>query len=374
MQLLKKRERIFSLDALRGLAILIMIFVDAPPGPTYWWQAHATWEGLTLADWAFPGFVFAMGASAAVSTFRREIDVKKFFVRTAILFSIGILFNMKWSFFTWLFQSDFTGADLFDATITHGRFLGLLQRLALTYLFGMLAVKIFKSDAGILFSAIGLLIISSAGFHLYNPAAPFDQANNISGAIDKIFPGANHIYTPTCDPEGLYGTLASAAQFLFGFLAGRILATGAFIRDKIYTLALSGAVLLIAGGLWSLIDIIAKNIWTAPFALITSGGEMFILAAMVYLFDKLPEAKKFFAPLGAFGKNPLFFFLISNIIVAMLFNILIDGTPFWIWIWKVTLEGLVSTEFSVMIFCLLWCLFWTPFALILDRIGIIIKI
>lgn len=374
MQMFKKRERIFSLDVLRGLAIIIMIFVDAPPEIPYWWQMHATWEGLTLADWAFPGFVFVMGTSAAVSTFRREIDMKKIFVRAAILFLIGILFDMKWHFFTYLFQENFTGADFFDKAIEHGRFFGILQRLALTYLLGMLAVKIFKNDAGILFSAIAMLIISSAGFHLYNPAAPFDQANNISGAIDKIFPGENHIYTPTHDPEGLYGTLASAAQFLFGFLAGKVLADNAFLRDKIYVLALSSAILFIAGGLWSQIDIVAKNIWTAPFALLTSGGEMLILAAMLYLFDKLPEAKKFFTPLSAMGKNPLFFFLISDIIVAMFFNILVNGTPTWIWLWQVTLEGFVSTEFSVMIFCILWCLFWIPFALLLDILGIIIKI
>ena len=374
MQLFRKKERIFSLDVLRGLAIIIMIFVDAPPGSTYYLQAHAPWEGLTIADWAFPGFVFAMGASAAVSTFHKSIDLKKIFSRAAILFLIGILFEMKWHFFTYLFQENFTGADFLDKAIVHGRFFGILQRLALTYLLGMLAVKIFRSDAGILFSAIALLIISSAGFHLYNPAAPFDQANNISGAVDKIFPGVNHIYTPTHDPEGLYGTLASATQFLLGFLAGKVLADSVFLRDKIYVLALSSAILLIAGGLWSEIDIIAKNIWTAPFALLTSGGEMFILAAILYLFDKLPDAKKFFQPLSAMGKNPLFFFLMSNIIVAMLCNILVDGTPLWVWLWQVTLIGLVSTEFSVMIFCILWCLFWIPFALLLDRLEIIIKI
>ena len=374
MHFSRKKERIFSLDALRGLAIIIMIFVDAPPAQTYYLQAHATWEGLTIADLAFPGFVFAMGASAAVSTFRRSIDMKKIFVRATILFLIGILFNMKWDFFTYLFQENFTGANLYDEIIIHGRFFGILQRLALTYLLGMLAIKIFRSDAGILFSAVALLMISSAGFHLYNPTAPFDIENNISGAVDKIFPGVNHIYLPTHDPEGLYGTLASAAQFLFGFLAGKVLAEGAFLRDKIYMLTLSGAVLLIAGGLWSQVDIIAKNIWTAPFALITSGGEMIVLAAMVFLFEKLPNSKDFFTPLSALGKNPLFFFLMSNIIVSILCNILVDGTPAWVWLWQVTLQGIGSTEFSVMIFCILWCLFWVPFAIIFDRLGIIIKI
>lgn len=370
----KKKKRIVSLDAVRGLAILIMIFVDSPPEERYAFQAHAPWEGLTFADMAFPGFVFVMGASAAVSSFNREIDLKKIFSRTAILFLIGILFNMKWSFFTYLFQENFTSADLYDSWIVHGRFFGILQRLALTYCFGMLTAKFIKSDAGIFASAFVFLILSSAGFHLYSPSAPFDQANNISGAVDKIFPGINHIYTPTHDPEGFYGTISSTGQFLLGFIAGKVLADNAFIDDKIKTLLLFGAIFFITGGIWSFFDIIAKNIWTSPFTLITSGIEIILLAIFLVISEFKPQFNKFFEPLVATGKNPLFFFLISNILVAMFYNILIDDTPMWVWFWEVTLKGLGSTEFSVMIFCIIWTLFWIPCAMILDRLGIVIKI
>ena len=366
------RKRIYSLDVIRGLAIIIMIFVDAPPAQTYYWQAHAVWEGLTLADMAFPGFVFAMGASAAVS--KKSADIKKILLRAGILFLVGILFNMKWDFFTYLFHSDFTAADLFDKEIVHGRFFGILQRLALTYLLGMLIAKFIKTETAILISAFVLLIISSIGFHVYSPTEPFLLENNISGAVDKIFPGINHIYTLNYDPEGLYGTISSAAQFLFGFLAGKILADNAFMRDKIYTLATLGVIFTITGLAWSYFDIIAKNIWTAPFALITSAIEIFILAALVQIFNILPNAKKFFRPICSIGKNPLFFFLASNIIVSILCNIPIADTNIWVWLWQNTLQGLVSTEFSVMIFCILWTLFWIPFAIIFDRLGIIIKI
>ena len=372
--LFSKRERIFSLDFLRGLAIFIMIFVDAPPAETYSWQAHAQWEGLTLADLAFPGFVFSMGMSAAVATFRREIDMKKIFLRTAILFLIGILFNAKWSFFTYSFQENFTGENLFDAAVVHGRFFGILQRLALIYLFGMLTAKFFETDRKIFASAIGLLIISSAGFHLYSPAAPFDPTNNISGAIDKIFPGVNHIYTPNYDPEGFYGTFSGTAQFLFGFLAGKILANNSFLQDKIFLLSSGGIIFLILGGLWNFFDIIAKNIWTAPFALITSGIYIILLAVAIKLFENFPATKNFVQPINSLGKNPLFFFLASNILVSIFCNILIDDTPMWIWFWQVTFQGLVSTEFSVMIFCLIWTLIWLPVAIIFDKRGIVIKI
>lgn len=372
--MLSKRERIFSLDFLRGLAIFIMIFVDAPPAKTYSWQAHAMWEGLTLADMAFPGFVFAMGMSAAVATFQKEIDMKKIFWRSAILFLIGIFFNAKWHFFTYLFQENFTGTDFFDKAIEHGRFFGILQRLALTYLFGMLLAKFFKNEPKIIFVSLGILIISSLGFHFYSPSAPFLIENNISGTVDKIFPGVNHIYTPNYDPEGLYGTFASTSQFLLGFLSGKILAKNLSLQEKTILFFSSGIIFLILGGLWNFFDIMAKNIWTAPFALITSGIYIILLAVFLQLFEKFPKIKNFSRPIISLGKNPLFFFLSSNIIVAIFCNILVDDTPMWVWFWQKSFEGLVSPEFSVMIFCLIWTLIWLPIAIFFDKQGIIIKI
>ena len=361
------QKRIFALDIFRGLAILIMIFVDAPPSSTYSWQAHAMWEGLTLADMAFPAFVFAMGASAAVS--KKSADIKKILMRSAILFLIGVIFNMKWSFFTFMFHSDFTAANLFDATIIHGRFFGILQRLALTYLLGMLIAKFINIEENILISAFVLLILSSIGFHVYSPAEPFLLENNISGAVDKIFPGVNHIYTPNGDPEGLYGTISSTAQFLLGFLTGKILSDNLFLRDKIYNLSMLGVIFTVTGFAWTYFDIIAKNIWTAPFTLITSAINIFIIALLL----KIPPLE-FLMPVNSIGKNPLLFFLASNIIVSILCNIPISDSNIWTALWQNTLQGFISDEFSVMIFCIIWTLFWIPFAIILDRFGIIIKI
>ena len=57
-------KRIWSLDVLRGVAIAIMLFLDAPPDNIYPILMHAPWEGLTVPDIALPMFAFAMGAGA----------------------------------------------------------------------------------------------------------------------------------------------------------------------------------------------------------------------------------------------------------------------------------------------------------------------
>lgn len=369
-------KRIYSLDVVRGVAIMIMIFVDAPPGVAYPIFIHAPWEGLTFADFAFPGFVFAMGLSAAVSMSKREPSTKKILKRTALLFTVGILFNTLPFVFAYLIQADFTAVNFYEGAIEHFRVFGILQRLALTYAFGIFIVRAVRNDFGILVSAFVLLMLSSAGFHLYAPDNPFAETHNISRAVDYLF-GENHIYLPSHDPEGLYGTIASTASLLFGFAAGRVLIDNVTTtRDKIFLLCLAGVVMIIAGGLWSSVDIIAKRLWTAPFALITSGVEIFLLAALICLFEKIPRSKKFFRPLCAVGMNPLFFFLASNIALCLLCTIPspLEGVNLYFWIFQKTFCHLISPEFGSMIFCLLWCLMWLPLAEIFCRRNIVIKI
>ena len=67
-------NRNIPLDVLRGIVIFGMMFVDVIPffGYNEGIFAHAAWQGATVADLVFPGFIFSMGAAAFFSQ-------KKFF-------------------------------------------------------------------------------------------------------------------------------------------------------------------------------------------------------------------------------------------------------------------------------------------------------
>lgn len=347
-----------------------MIIVDAPPTPEIYplWQ-HAPWEGLTIADFAFPGFVFAMGMSAAVSTSRRPADFKKIFKRAVILFIIGLLFNNLPYVFAYFLWDNFSAADFYTHAIEHWRIFGILQRLALTYALGMIIVKLLEDDKKIICAATLLLIVSSLGFHLYSSENPFDVNNNIFDALDLALIGTNHMYTPTHDPEGLYGTLSSTGEMLFGFLAGKILIDNSSADEKFKVTAIFGAVLLLIGGAWSFIDIISKNIWATPFSLITAGIFALVTAILLKAFETLPLTKKIFQPLASLGKNPLVFFLASNI--SLIFFIVIDR---WAWLWELTVKGFINVPVSAVIFCWLWAIFWALISMAVDRTGIVIKV
>lgn len=360
-------KRIWSLDVLRGIAIAIMLFLDAPPDDIYPILEHAPWEGLTVPDVALPMFAFAMGAGAAISMARREPSTRRILKRAAFMFAVGLFLNVL----ALIAFGNYPTENFFEVLINHGRPFGVIQRLAVIYALGILIARAIRNEVGILIAAFALLIVSSAGYHVYAPDNPFDMQHNISGAVDFIFPGANHIYKPTHDPEGLYGSIAGAASVLLGFLAGRVLIDNAATREKIFTFFAAGAVLLIAGGVWSMFDIVAKNLWTTPFTLINAGGDFLLLA----LFTKFEAAtKKFLHPLGALGTNPLFFFVANQVTVFFLLILSAGDTNLYMWLYEHTTQGFISTEFGATLFCAIWCLLWLPIAELFYRLKIIIKL
>lgn len=346
-------NRIFELDALRGLSVAMMIIVDAAPEFIYQTLQHSEWEGINLADTVFPAFVFVMGASAVFSTARRQPSLQKIFRRAGLLFFAGFLLNIL---MTVCFELEYV------------RVFGVLQRLALTYLFGMLILLKLKSVAKISAAAFILLVITSAGFHIYAPDAPFAEMKNISSAIDFIVPGANYIYEDTHDPEGLYGVMASTASMLFGVVAGKFL-----MQNERRQMFLYGAGILICGYGWSYFDMVAKKIWTTPFALLNAGGDMIFLAALGILFETVPLAKKLFRPFDSLGRNPLIFFMASNIVLFVIYAIEIENVPLVIWLYRNTFQGIYNVEFSTLLFCVAWCALWVIPAEILRWRNIVFR-
>src|SRR5678815_5113177 len=65
----QRSRRIEALDALRGLAIALMIFVNNPGDhdamPSQF--VHSDWHGFRIAELVFPLFLFSAGISMALS-------------------------------------------------------------------------------------------------------------------------------------------------------------------------------------------------------------------------------------------------------------------------------------------------------------------
>lgn len=376
-------RRNVALDILRGITITVMIIVNAIPDfeVTPAIMLHAPWEGITIPDLAFPGFVFCMGASAAFTIERRanESWVGKVLKRTVLLFALGMVLNSMSAVFALLLMDGYTLSMFCDSVFVHGRILGVLQRLAITYMFGMGIALLIRSKAGVLIAAACLLLFSSAGFHLYSPDAPFDKTHNVSLAVDYVVPGVNHIYQGygfPFDPEGLYGIFASVASMLLGVWAGRMMQEVGSEGSKAGILLGGGIATVLCGLLWGCFDLIGKPLWTAPFALLNAGGDMIVLAFLVWLMGVAPNFQYFLRPFYALGRNPLFFYLASETALIILCTIVVspDGVSVYYWLWENITRGIVSVPFSSVLHAVLWCLMWWPVAEFMYRRNIIIRL
>jgi len=58
------KDRILSVDIMRGFALLLTLFVTdlyMPEVPEWLVHKAADYDGMGLADWVFPGFLFVVG-------------------------------------------------------------------------------------------------------------------------------------------------------------------------------------------------------------------------------------------------------------------------------------------------------------------------
>ena len=94
-------KRISSIDIMRGLTLLLMLFVNdlnMKVAPAWLGHMKADFDGMGLADWVFPGFLFIVGMAipfALSGRINKGEPVSKIFlhiiVRTISLLIIGVL-------------------------------------------------------------------------------------------------------------------------------------------------------------------------------------------------------------------------------------------------------------------------------------------
>jgi predicted acyltransferase len=317
------KGRLTSLDVIRGIAIALMILVNSPGGEAYYdFLQHANWNGWTLADLVFPLFIFIVGVSvpfAFTSKLDKGTSRKKLLIRiaqrTIILFILGV------------FISNFPfGFDL--ATF---RIMGVLQRIALCYLFASLVFLYLKPkwQTRLTLSIpivywILMTLIPVPGYGL----GVLTENGNLSGYIDRLLLG-RHIYsfTGTYDPEGLLSTLPAVGTALIGVLAGQYLKSNTKPKVKTVKLLLFGSICLAIGLLWNFWFPINKNLWTSSYVTFTGGIAIILLATCYFIID-VKRHITWSKPFSILGLNAILAYVLSEIVNLILIytNIQVSGT------------------------------------------------
>ncbi|HUX55671.1 MAG TPA: DUF5009 domain-containing protein [Bacteroidales bacterium] len=95
------RDRIISIDIMRGLTLVLMLFVNdlyMPGVPAWLGHRPAGFDGMGFADWVFPGFLFIVGMAIPFSIGKRiskgqnaKSISRHIIIRTISLLIIGVL-------------------------------------------------------------------------------------------------------------------------------------------------------------------------------------------------------------------------------------------------------------------------------------------
>jgi len=342
-----KSARLLSLDVLRGITIAGMILVNNPGnwGSVYPPLRHAEWNGLTPTDLVFPFFMFIMGVSMYLSY--KKFDFKfsnrtflKLFRRSSLLFLIGLAIGWLGLFSGGLRELQGTDIPLGEriwqaaTNFENVRILGVLQRLALVSFFGTLIILLIPhKHIPCLTGAILLIywiLIGVTGSYVASE-------NNIIAIVDRAILGASHMYTETLpdgkvipfDPEGILSTLPCIAHVLIGFWAGKLISESKSKNEQIQNLAIFGTILFFAGFFLHYGFPVNKKIWSSSFVLVTCGLASLLFSLLIWIID-VNNKKKWSVFFESFGVNPLFIYVVADILSILLSNVVFMYQGNWI--------------------------------------------
>jgi predicted acyltransferase len=308
---------------------------------------HRPWAGVTCYDLIFPLFVFIVGASLVFSLTRMLEQkgnagaVKRILIRSFLLYGCGLLvyggISKGWENVRWM---------------------GVLQRIALCYLFTSLIFCAFRLRGMIIIFAS--LLLSYWALVTFVPVRDFNletdhlKAQNLKptsaetrarflattsrvrGSFEDGLNLPQHLdflYLPgykwdgAYDPEGLLSTLPAIGTCLLGVFAGLLLKSRAVPdQKKVLCLIVGGGASVLVGFLWGLQFPVIKKIWTSSYVLVAGGYACLLLAAF-YQIIEIWQWRKWCVPFVWIGMNPITIYLAANLLPLEDLGKLVVGGP-----------------------------------------------
>jgi predicted acyltransferase len=269
--------RLRSLDALRGLAIVVMLLAGSPfmreDLPIQ--LKHPPWHGLRFADLFFPLFLFVVGIAMTLS--RRTGQPRLVLKRVVLLAFLGVVLT----------------------SLKHQRLAipGVLQHIAGSYLLAWLVLRSPRKLQPVL--TAGILVGLWAGFLLWAGAGqgPWSMEDSLAHSVNEWFFGG-------FSTEGFVQTIASSITVLGGAFVGRM------VKDQRNPPLLARrlvfhAAWLIAVALLISIEVpINKRLWTPSFTLLTLGTSCAWFALLIWVID-IRRHRWWVTPLHELGANPI---------------------------------------------------------------------
>ena len=312
-------KRILSVDVLRGfdmfwliggtgLALAIVkLFGEGVQDLLLPQLDHAEWIGFTFYDLIFPLFEFVMGMSVVFSlkkilhTDGKAAAYRRLLRRFVLLFLLGIIYYGGLS-----------------SPWPEIRVLGVLQRLALTYLLtGMLYIH-FKLKGMVIISAFILF-----GYWFLLSFVPVPDTGIISLTLQSnwaqyidtlLLPGKKNGPGGVWDIVGILGTIPATVSCLLGVFAAMVLQSKKMDdKQRLICMIGGGVAMVVIGYLWGIQMPVIKKIWSPTYVLVAGGYSLLLLGIFYYLID-VKGYKKWTTVFVWIGVNPITIYMARNLI------------------------------------------------------------
>jgi predicted acyltransferase len=365
-------DRYLALDVFRGMTICLMIIVNSPGSWHFVYGPfdHASWHGFTPTDLVFPSFLFAVGNAMAFVIYKFEgqpesLFWKKVLKRTLIIFLLGFL--MYWFPF---FQ------DGHLKPFSETRVFGVLQRIALCYFFAAVIIHYGSKQFAVWVCVLALVAYWLIAYFAGDAGDPYGLTGNASTKLDLWLLGEKHLYHGegiAFDPEGLLSTLPAIVNVIAGYLAGDFMKRYGNSYETIAKLMIAGAVLIAISLMWNSVFPINKKLWTSSFVTLTVGLDLIILPVLIYLIE-IARSTKWTTFFVVFGRNPLFIYLLSEILLITLYLISVGDASLQEWIYHNVFESIANPVNASLMFAIMFMLVCWAVGYLLDRKKIYIKV
>ncbi|MBI4910566.1 MAG: DUF5009 domain-containing protein [Acidobacteria bacterium] len=347
-------DRLYSLDVFRGFTMIWMfsmafglhhvkdrsLFGILPLSGIEQQFTHADWHGVFAWDMIQPFFMFIVGVAMPFSMSKRRTQGQSGWVEFR---------HVLWRCFLLLLLG--TTARSISAGRPNLDVINVLGQLSFTYLAAYLVL-----DRGWKIQATAAAGLLAAHWALYmfltapDVTGPYDENANIGWWLDGVVFGKHW--------GGGYATInciSSAANTIFGVMAGFWLKSQTSSAAKIKRLLILGAVGIAAGLALDPVIPLIKKTWTASFAIFSTGITLWALALFYWIYD-VKQWRRWSMPMAVVGMNSIFIYLFHEILhtgmrntgKAVFFKWAVDWWGAW---------GLALNECAVVAFQIYIC-YW----------------
>jgi predicted acyltransferase len=332
------KERIISVDAMRGLAMFLILATQIGGAPIFrtfnnmFWNENwpnflsnqLSWDNqrVSFINIAQSIFVFVVGVVIPYSLNNRLLREDKlktylFIIRRAlILFLLGLIAGGK------LLNLPDYNRTLANIPVYNN----VLEYISISYL--VCAILVLNTTTKVQYIITAGLLSLYWAIWLFIPAPGwqgdiYSTEMNIGIYVENIVLGnhGSHFGSWT----GVFNTISHISIALIGVLVGKIIFGNRNKADKTRLLFISGFAMIIAGKLWGLFFPIMRCYMTSSFVLVSVGIAVLLLASFYLIIDVWGYAKWAFFFI-VFGVNSIAIYMMAHLFdFRLIGNILVGG-------------------------------------------------